>query len=1117
MHITAIILLTVCLQVGATGFAQPITLTEKNASLAQVLTKIQRQTDFHFMYTIDQLQKARPIDISVTAAGIDQVLAICFRDQPFTYTIIERIVVVTPRSLSVDRKVENVLPPPTAVSGRILDTDGEPLSGASVSVKGSKTSVSTDGNGRFSIKASEGEVLVISYIGYLGREVKVTSAILGSSDRQTFIISLERSLSRLDEVQIIGYGTTTQRYNVGSVTKITAADIEKQPVSNLLATLAGRVPGMVVTQSSGVPGSSFQVQVRGQNTLASSPFGSIGMGNYAPVPDNPLFLIDGVLFAPQNNNVNQLESIASPGRNFKYGNPYGGISPFSSINPADIESVEVLRDADATAIYGSRASNGVILITTKKGKAGKTKLSGNLYTGLSRVGHTMEMMNIDQYRDMRKQAVKNDNFTALLTNPAVSFIFADLIAWDSTRNINWKDYFVGNTARSGDANLTLSGGNTSTQFLIGAGYHKETFIFPGDYAYYRGSINSNLQHISSDRKFSINLTTMYGFDQNNSSGTTNANALFTLPPNHPDFLDDQGNLIWSYKGVKFETNPMSYLKQTYAVNKSSLNSSLYISYKVLDGLSISTRFGYSTNYTKEHSTSPKNSLDPTSSFAVSGAGFTSNQYISWNIEPQAEYRRLLSKGQLSVLVGSTFQKSINNATNVYGSNYPNDLLLGSITAAGTITNTDLNSLYKYSGLFGRVNYIWDKEFILNLSARRDGSSRFGPGRQFGDFGSLGGGWIFSEQKLIKKDFSFLSYGKLRGSYGTTGTDNGTDYDYLSNWQPLPYPYQNIGGSYSPVNLYNPNYNWAVTKKIEVGLEIGLFKDRILASATWYRSRSSNQLIAYILPNQTGFGSVKQNFNATIQNSGWEIQLNSTNIRTDHFTWISSLILTIPSNKLIKFPGIEQSSYNNTYQVGRSLSNLRLYNYWGVNDTTGQFQFLTQKKERTYNPDATVDVVNFGDLDPDFFGSFRNSFSYGGFDVDVFFEFMKRIGPNYKGQVYLSGVGKRENAPAAVFNSWKQPGDHVEFPKFSVAKSSNYFYRSTGAYSDASYIRCKTVSIGYSLNKNVLRKIKIDNCRIYVNAQNLFTITHYQGHDPESMSYYSIPPLRTIVTGIQFTF
>jgi TonB-linked SusC/RagA family outer membrane protein len=1117
MKLTTFILLVTLLQVSAAGLAQKITYVHKNVSLKQVFDEINKQTGYSIIWTAQNVKSDQVIDADFKNTPVTEVLDKCLENQPLTYSIDDKIIVIRQKDPTIPDKIKSAFNIPTDIHGTVVDTIGQPIVGASITLKGTNYGAQTDTKGNFIFSGvPQGTyILIITYIGY----EKLERTVENNGQNLNLKFTLHQGSSQLDQVQVIAYGQTTQRFNVGNIAQVTAAEIEEQPVTNPLQALEGRVPGLVVTQSSGVPGASVNIQIQGQNSLRPSV-----TNNGYPVFDQPLFIIDGVPYAPQNSNIQQTTSIISGNNTANEIGAPGGVSPFNSINPSDIESIEVLKDADATAIYGSRGANGVILITTKRGKAGKATVSGNIWSGESQVTNTMPMMNTQQYVQMREEALKNDGITPTVGNAP------DLLVYDTTKNTNWEKYLLGGTAHTTDANASVSGGTQNDQFLIGTGYHHESYIYPGDFGDDRASFNVNLHHNSTDKKLTLDFSANYTYDKNDASSNTNVLSAFTLPPDYPALLNPNGTLDWNYKGIDLSKNPLAYLMQPYSMTNYNLISHFQVSYQILPGLSIRSSFGYNNFNSNEYSATPAGTQNPASYYAPSGsASFNTNNFQSWIIEPQAEYKKSISDGKLDVLLGGTLQQQTNNLTSINGSNYTNDLLLNSITAAGITTSTGSYSLYKYSALFGRINYIWQSKYIIDITANRDGSSRFGPGNQFGNFGSVGGGWLFSEEQFIKNALPFLSYGKLKASYGTTGNDNIGNYQYLSAYAPIKNnSYQGSVG-YAPQNLYNPDYSWAVTKKFETGLELGILNDRVILEADWFRNISSNQLVQYTLPSQTGFTDVTENAPYTVLNTAFEIQLSSTNIKTTQFKWTTAFNITIPKNELLSFPGIANSSYAYYYVVGQSLTVLQDLKYLGVNPSTGLYQFEGANGIPTSNPNLGTakeggDYQVIGNLDPKFYGGLENSFRYKNFQLDIFLQFTKQLGANYFEQLYTSYPAgyKSFNLPVTFLSAWQKAGDQSNIQKLSTQFGSAYttqgdFFNSSGAYSDASFIRFKTISLSYNLPQGFLKEIGVQGCKVYINAQNLFTITDYLGNDPENQNFYGLPPLKTIVAGVQFTF
>jgi len=1092
MKLTAFMLFIALVQASASGLAQKITLHEKNADIKTVLHAIEQQTGYVFLYDSKDIGDQK-VSMEIKDATIDETLGYLLKDLPLEYKVVDKNIILQQKEPSILDKIKTALAIPVTVSGKVTDEQYQPLPGVTVRQKGTNNATITDSKGYFSITVSDNNaILAFSFIGFDTREIAARYLPTPAQ------VILKAGNTNLKEVSINkGYYTEGKTLTTGDISTVSGADISKQPISDPLAALEGRVPGLIITQSSGVVGSGISVQLRGQSSLQQG--------------SDPLFIIDGVPYSPGNAPLNQLQSAAGSGASIS-----DGMSPFNLINPSDIESIDILKDADATAIYGSRGANGVILITTKQGKAGKTMISANVYTGVSKATRIMDMLNTQQYIEMRKEAFKNDGLTPDASSAP------DLFLWDTTRYTDFKKLLIGNTAHNTDAELSLSGGDANTQFLISGGYHKETTVFPTDLGNSRASVHFSLNHTSTDKKLTVNLTTIYSSTVNNLPVTDLTQYINTAP--NFKLYDSSGKLSWQEGGVSdisaglLNANPLAFEDQVYNGEFHNLSSNLQLNYKVINDLSLKISMGYNIVNSDETALFPSTSLDPNlGQLPFSYFGTMSQK--SWIIEPQLGYHRGIGKGKLDLLIGQTWQDNSNSGINVSAYDYSSDLLLSSIAAASYTQTTNSFNQYRYDGLYGRLNYNLEGKYIFNLSGRRDGSSRFGPDNRFSDFGAIGAAWVFSEESLIKNNLSFLSFGKLRGSYGITGNDQIGNYKYLDTWTPGTTTYQGTS-VLNPTSLYNPNYAWEKNRKAEIGLDLGFFNDRFQIAMDYFNNRSSNQLINYTLPIQTGFSSVTENLNATIQNTGWEFQINSKNIVSANFSWISSLALTIPQNKLLSFPGLAGSSYAHIYVVGQSLSTRLVYHYLGVDPATGIYQF----EDVDHNGILDFhDRTTMRNTDPKFYGGFQNNFRYKRLELSVFLEFKKQNGINYLGTLNNVPGSFLYNEPVVVLSRWQNPGDKTNIEKFTsipgdptFAASSLYLGSSDAVISDASYIRCKNVSLSYNLPDNWLNKFHITGSRLYVQAQNLFVITKYTGSDPENQNMLALPPLKTITVGIQLT-
>lgn len=972
----------------------------------------------------------------------------------------------------------NTSPAFTDIQGRVVNENGKPLPGAIVSVKGSFQRTVTDAKGKFTIQAVTGQTLIISSVGYDNSEVQV------SSDK-ALTIQMELNLASLLNTAVVnkGYYTTTQRLNTGNVSAIKTAEIEEQPVGNPLATMEGRAPGVIVTQSNGLPGAGFSVEIRGQNSILN--------GN------GPLYLIDGVPFT---NTSISLGVISANG--FQ--------SPFNSINPGDIESIEILKDADATAIYGSRGANGVVLITTRKGKAGKTKLNINAYTGIGKITRMIDLLNTQQYIQMRREAFTNDKLTPDIYNAP------DLMAWDTSRYTDWKKLLTGGSATITDAQASLSGGNTQTQFLLGSSFHRETTVFPGHLSDTRGAFHFNITHNSTDDKFKAALTAGYSVDNDNLIGQ-DLTAAIRLSPNAPALYDSTGALNWSEGGASY-SNPLAYLLQKSTANTDYLMSNMVLRYQLLPGLNLKANLGYCSMQLQQTFIYPGASLNPAFNF-TGFAEYSNNNFKSWIVEPQAEYQNEWGKSKLEVLIGTSFQEEKTNGSIAYASNFSSDALLNSPSAAGSILVHNNNSLYHYQAVFGRINFNWGDRYLLNLTGRRDGSSRFGPDRQFSNFGAIGAAWIFSKTAFIREVLPLLKYGKLRGSIGTTGNDQIGDYQFLNTYSSSIYPYQGQIGLV-PTQLSNPDYSWEKNRKSELGIELGFIDNRLTAMVSYYRNRSSNQLINYTLPIQSGFNSIIRNFPSLVQNTGWEYQLNAVVVKSKSFTWDAALNLTVARNKLLEFPNLSSTGYANKYEIGKPLNIIKLIHVSGVDPQTGVFQFTDKDGHLTSTPSIPEDYTIIKDLTPAYYGGVSNRLQYKGLGLNLFFQFVKQKGFN---DAYNNPTpGSMTNQPVDVQNRWKKPGDHTNTQLYTTTDPGTTAYSYYSAYSDAavsdaSFIRLKTASLSYSLPTTWSSRIKTGLIRFYLQGQNLITFTGYKGGDPELRNTASLPPLKRFTAGVQLTF
>lgn len=660
MKLIAFYVLFFSLAAWADVRGQQVDLSVTNAPFKAVIQQVKEQTGYSFSINERHMKNAKPVTLTVHNIELSEALPLIFKDQVFSYQLDGKIII------SVDNQKETLLAAEAlqqSIRGRVTDSLGTPLQGVSIQVLESSLQTTTDRNGHYELAGVQtGKIIRFRLLSYEPFETP--------ADRPTINVTLKYVHSRLDESLVIAYGTTTRRLNTGSVSRVTAEEISKQPASNVLGALSGRIPGLEVTQSTGTPGSSFSLQIRGRNSITQG--------------SEPLILIDGIPFAPGNDGVNRLVSGISDGITGS------SLSPFYSINPSDIESIEVLKDADATAIYGSRGANGVILITTRKGQEGRTQISTNISQGFNRAQKGMELMNTEQYLEMRQEAFRNTGGTPTVDNAP------DLMAWDQNRYTDLRKELLGNTGHVTNAQLSISGGTSQTQFLLGGGYFSESNILPDNFPNRRGIMNINFNHKSLDEKLNLTFSGSY-VSSSNKITVSDLTAHSFLPPNIPSFYDTEGNLQWEEYNTNYE-NPYAYQLQRYRANTGNLLSSLNLSYMLMPNLTAKVLAGYNELNNKEVRTSPKASYSP-SQDVNSSSQFGDTQFKTWNIEPQLEYSDRLWKGNLNVLIGGTLQDRQTSGNSIHLTDFPSDALLESVQAGSSVfSRSNSYSQYRYQAL-----------------------------------------------------------------------------------------------------------------------------------------------------------------------------------------------------------------------------------------------------------------------------------------------------------------------------------------------------------------------------------------------------------------------------------
>jgi TonB-linked SusC/RagA family outer membrane protein len=1064
----------------AQGLKTEITFELNDQPLKKGLDTLEKISGFRLSYVLNQVTPYEHITVQKGTRTIEATLRLLLEKTNLTYELKGSNILIYEK-VKPQKDEDSANRGFIQVTGIVSDTEGSPMPGVNIVNKRSLTGTVPDNAGKFKINALKGDTLIFSFLGYKSAEIKV-------SDQQPINVQLEEDFTAIKEVIInAGYYTVKEQERTGSITMVNAKGIENKPVSNVLSAVQGQMAGVSIVQNSGMPGGGYSVQIRGTNSLRNK-------GNY------PMYIINGVPISAET--PSYFSAVTYPNE--------GEISVLNAINPNDIESIEILKDADATAIYGSRGANGVILITTKRGKDGdKTRLSVNSSYGLSHVASKMQLMSTDQYLDMRRQAYANDGIT---TYPASAYDVNG--RWDQTRYTDWQEELIGNTAINSTTQFSLSGGDENSGFILSGSHNEQTTVYGHDFRYKTNNLSGSMSHHSKDNRFRLNASGLFSAQSNNVIQTDIAGAILRVIPNAPAAFNEDGSVNW--ENNTFNNNPVADYVCSYKYRSNTFNTNINLQYELFRSFTLKLNGGLdyiafddmalypNTRY------NPAFGITPASSMVLKGQ----NQRFSYLIEPQLNYRRTFGEHQIDILVGGTYQRTQTVSLNVLGYGFTSNALITNVAAASNIyVYSDNPTDYKYAAVFGRLNYQYKNRYIINFTGRRDGSSRFGPSNRFANFGAIGAAWLFSREDFLK-DNNWLNYGKLRASYGLTGSDLIGDYQYLDTYTVSSSMY---GGSTTmyPSRLYNPYFSWEKTSKLEVALETGFLDDRVRFNIAWYLNRSGNQLVGIPLPATTGFNSIQANLPATVENKGLEFELNTSPLRVANFTWNSNINLSFPRNKLVAFPGLEGSTYANTYVIGYPVTIAKVYNYTGIDPTTGYYTFTD------YNEDGSIstpdDNLVIEDIGIKLFGGWSNQFSFRKWEFSFLLQFVSQRQWNYLS--VMARPGSQYNQPTEVLDVWSEenPGGH--YMPYSSGSSSiknklhRYYTESTAAISNASYIRLKNIQLSYRLPVDGY----VSSILMYVQGQNILTLTDYFGLDPEFVSIGYLPPLKTWSLGVQLNF
>jgi len=1093
-----IFLLLMCLGVlhaQATVFSQTyhVHLDLRQTTLGEVFDEIADQTGLIFFYSNDVLDDAQVVDMHLGDVALDEALDLLAGDIGFSYTYHDQYVVLEAAPEQPAEPVPQQEEPQTRViTGTVTDAeDGVPMPGVSVYIRDTSIGTVTDLEGEYSLEIPEGAgVLVFSLVGMETQEVMI-------GDREQIDIVLESAQIGLDEVVVVGYGTQIRRDLTGSIGRIDSDELASIPAPSLESALAGQTAGVFVSQASGRLGEAINIRVRGSSSVSAS--------------NQPLYVIDGMPVTS--------ETQTSPGNH--------PTSPLADINPNDIESIEILKDASAAAIYGSRASNGVVLITTKRGKEGDVQFNLNMSSGINQAANLRDWLNAGEYIELMDEALANVADEEGMVGGRTPDELKDMYVpgWREGHDSDWQEEAL----QSGIQNrvsFSANGGTESTRFYAGITYEDQDGIIIGN-DMERVSARLNLDQSVGER-FNFGMSTNFVRNVTNRVAHDNAWAnpmqLVAQSPVQPVIDPETGtyNTNTVYYNSLIDYRDASNVATVY---RTFLNA--HADYAILDNLRFRSEFGTDIlNQTEQNFYGRLTNWGSPNGLAekrdVHVLNYNINNYFSYD-QPLGE------RHDLNMVLGMSAQKNSADGSMLEGRGFPTDDFKNMSSAAEITGYNGWGEGHSYLSYFSRANYKYLDRYIFGLSARVDGSSRFGADNRYGFFPSVSGAWIISDESFMD-DTEVLSFLKLRASYGLTGNSDIGNYEAMGLYQGVTYP------GYSgllPAQLRSPGLRWESTSQVDIGLDFSFLNDRISAQVDYYRKNTEDLLLRRSLPATSGYTAVTRNV-GELKNHGWEFSVRSHNLRGT-FSWVTDFNISFNQNEVVNIDGPEIAYGVNYVIEGEEIGVFRMPEYAGVHPMTGDALFYKNdgSGQTTTNYNEAQRVI-VGSPTPDFVGGLTNNLSYGAFDLNVLLNFV------YGNEVYLS-AGRYQSANGEWWDNqsrdqldrWQAPGDITDVPQARYGVRNGSQHSSRYLY-DGSYLRLRSLTLGYTLPAKLTGRAGFRDARVYVTGYNLFTLTDYPGYDPEvnslgtgtsaqaqnvvmGIDFYTTPQVRSILFGIDLSF
>ncbi|WP_448699282.1 SusC/RagA family TonB-linked outer membrane protein [Mucilaginibacter sp. AW1-3] len=1050
----------------------------RNATLKSALKQIEKQTNLRFAYRDNVLSPNIRINFSTEKLSVKQVLDEVFASRGIGYNQIDNniilynnVVASTGGLAAITSEKAMIL----TVTGKVVDEKGESLPGVSVKIKGTNSGVATDASGDFKITVPSGNtILVYSFLGYKTQEQNVNG-------KTSVKIVMEPTSQLLEQVVVVGYGTVKKRDLTGSVVSVKGEEITKVAAANPMEALQGKVAGVDIVRTSGAAGANVSVTVRGNRSLNAN--------------NGPLYIVDGIQY-----------------------------SNFEDINQNDIASMEFLKDASSTAIYGSRGANGVVIITTKRGAEGKVKVNAGSYYGVTKLAGYPKPMTGPQYANLKREGYRTaGTWNSPADDPKVFTNATDLAAVQNGTTYYWPGYLLHDGSQQ-DYNVSAAGGSEKTKAYFSMDYFKEKGLYSNDYSN-RYTLRLNIDHqLFTNFKLGLQSQLAY-YDQNlrNDGVLTVANKI--IPYFNPYNTD--GSLA-KFPGNGNQSNPLFDDDPAQFVNKYNIThllSTAYAEWKPIADLTIRSNLGITLSSSRNGGFQGENTLNRAlSSGSLSSVTNQTDNSLVW--ENIITYQKKIQDHNIGITAITSYQSSTTDQSSAQGTGQ----LLASqsfYSLQSNPANLKISSNYVgqslVSGAF-RVNYAFKDKYLLTLTGRADGSSVLSPGNKWAFFPSAAAAWRIVDESFMKNQNTFSEL-KLRASYGIAGNAAVKPYYTQGVVALIPYAWNDVTALAYGLDptIGNPNLKWELTGTVDIGLDFGILKDRVTGSIDYYDSRTHDLLLLQQLPPTSGAKNILANLGKT-RNNGIEVALNTVNIRTGGFTWTSSITYTHNNERITYLPnGVNDLA--NSWFIGHPVASFYDYQKVGIWQTAEAAQATSYGykpgdiKVADVDGDGKItaagDRVILGAAVPKYSFGFNNDFKYKGFDLNL--QIFGRVGQMFISQYALKYEPNAiENGAVVDYWTPENPTNAYPRPNVNISKASEAF-ASTLGYADGSFVKIRNATLGYTLSGSALRSIHLSNLRIYVSAKNFATFSKIKDYDPEGAGSFERPLTKLFLAGLNFSF